>query len=115
MRIGPPAEPSLSLASSHPEPSRAPGSAEVEAGRGTGLPDSTPSFVSLLEGLGREVQRGESLVRSAVGAARAGAAVGPAELIALQAGVYRYGEAVDLASRLVDRATTAVKTVLQGQ
>jgi hypothetical protein len=41
--------------------------------------------------------------------------MGPGELIALQAGVYRYGEAVDLASRLVDRATTSVKTVLQGQ
>jgi hypothetical protein len=39
----------------------------------------------------------------------------PGDLIALQAGVYRYGEAVDLASRLVDRATSSVKTVLQGQ
>ena len=28
---------------------------------------------------------------------------------------YRYGEAVDLASRLVDRATASVKTVLQAQ
>jgi hypothetical protein len=61
------------------------------------------------------VANGESLVRSALGAARSAQAVGPAELIALQAGVYRYGEAVDLASRLVDRATSAVKTVLQGQ
>jgi hypothetical protein len=72
-------------------------------------------FASVLRGLGREVQRGEALVRTAIGAARGGRDVGPAELIALQAGVYRYGEAVDLASRLVDRATTTVKTVLQGQ
>jgi hypothetical protein len=61
------------------------------------------------------VASGESLVRSALGTARSAQAVGPGELIALQAGVYRYGEAVDLASRLVDRATSAVKTVLQGQ
>ncbi|HYP89268.1 MAG TPA: hypothetical protein VEQ59_13970 [Polyangiaceae bacterium] len=35
-------------------------------------------------------------------------------LIALQVGIYRYTEAVDLASKLVDRATNAVRTVLQG-
>jgi hypothetical protein len=61
------------------------------------------------------VERGERLVRSALGAARGGQAIGPAELIALQAGVYRYGESVDLVSRLVDRASTAVRSVLQGQ
>jgi hypothetical protein len=36
-------------------------------------------------------------------------------LIALQAGIYRYGETVDLAAKLVDKAGTDVKTVLQGQ
>jgi hypothetical protein len=71
------------------------------------------SFATLLAGLGREVHQGESLVRSAMGAGAAGA-LDPADLLALQAGVYRYGQAVDLASRLVDRATTAVKTVIQG-
>ncbi len=40
--------------------------------------------------------------------------LGPAELIALQAGVYRYSEAIDLASHLVNRATNGVKTVIQG-
>jgi hypothetical protein len=72
-------------------------------------------FAVVLRGLGREVERGEALVHTAIGAARGGRDVGPAELIALQAGVYRYGEAVDLASRLIDRAATSVKTVLQGQ
>lgn len=36
------------------------------------------------------------------------------ELIALQAGIYRYTEAVDLAAKLVDRSTSAVRTTLQG-
>ena len=72
-------------------------------------------FAVLLQSLGREVHQGESLVRSALGAARSGRALDAGDLIALQAGVYRYGEAVDLASRLIDRATSAVKTVLQGQ
>ncbi len=93
-------------------------------------PEAPSAFALVLQGIGREVQHGESLVRSALGAARSGVgasrgvggnsgtnsgSMGPGELIALQAGVYRYGEAVDLASRLVDRATSSVKTVLQGQ
>jgi hypothetical protein len=93
-------------------------------------PEAPSAFAMVLQGIGREMQHGESLVRSALGAARGGAgashgaaassgtaggSMSPGELIALQAGVYRYGEAVDLASRLVDRATSSVKTVLQGQ
>jgi hypothetical protein len=73
------------------------------------------SFAALLKGLGQEVQRGESLMRTALGAGRAGRELGTADLIVLQAGVYRYGEVVDVASRLVDRATSSVKTVLEGQ
>ncbi|HEX4448979.1 MAG TPA: hypothetical protein VH044_19700 [Polyangiaceae bacterium] len=80
-----------------------------------GVPDAASPFALLLRSLGREIHQGESLVRSALGAARGGHDLDAGDLIALQAGVYRYGEAVDLASRLVDRATTAVKTVLQGQ
>ena len=77
--------------------------------------DGPSPFARLVKGLGQEVQHGETAMRAAVGAARAGADLGPAELIALQAGVYRYSEAIDLASRLVDRATSGVKTVVQGQ
>jgi hypothetical protein len=75
------------------------------------------AFGVLLQSLAGEIRRGESLTRSALSMpalAGAGHAMGPAELIALQAGIYRYGEAVDLASRLVDRVTGAVKTVVQG-
>lgn len=71
-------------------------------------------FARLLHGLGSEVQRGERLVRGAVASA-SGGELSPASLIALQAGVYRYSEVVDLAARLVDHATTAIKTVVQNQ
>jgi hypothetical protein len=77
--------------------------------------NGSSEFSALLEGLGREVHQGEALVRSAVSSAAAGRVLGPAELIALQAGIYRYGEAIDLASRIVDRGTSAVRTVLQAQ
>lgn len=84
--------------------------APAPAGRGE---EAAPSpFARVLRGLGREVDRGEGIVRRALAG---GADLGPAELLALQAGVYRYSEAVDLSAKLVDRASSGVKTVLQGQ
>lgn len=77
-------------------------------------PSSPSPFARLLHGIGHDLKDGESLVRRAIASA-GGAELSPAALIALQAGVYRYSEAVDLASRLVDHATTALKTVVQGQ
>lgn len=76
-------------------------------------PPAEPSpFARILAGLGRECDRGEHLVEKAV---HGGKEIGNVELLALQAGVYRYSEAVDLSAKLVDRATNGVKTVLQGQ
>jgi hypothetical protein len=71
---------------------------------------SESSFERLLRGLGRQIEQGERAVRTAQSAS---ANLDAAELIALQAGIYRYGEAIDLAAKLVDRATSAVRTVLQ--
>ncbi|MBI2395388.1 MAG: hypothetical protein HYV09_37810 [Deltaproteobacteria bacterium] len=71
------------------------------------------SFGQVLRAMGEEARRGEALVERAVHAGAAGREISPAELIALQAGVYRWVEVVDLASKLVDRATQAAKTVTQ--
>jgi hypothetical protein len=76
--------------------------------------DQPSPFARLVRGLGQQVQSSETMVHQAIASARGGE-LGPAELIALQAGVYRYSEAVDLASRLIDHATGALKTVVQGQ
>ena len=79
----------------------------------TAAPAGEPSpFQRLLHGIGREVERGESTVRQAL---HAGGAMGAPELLALQAGVYRYSESVDLAAKLVDRASSGLKTIVQGQ
>lgn len=81
---------------------------------GVGPPADEPSpFAKILGGLGREVDRGEGLVDKALG--RSHGEMGNVELLALQAGVYRYSEVVDLSAKLVDRASSGVKTVLQGQ
>ncbi|MCB9590065.1 MAG: hypothetical protein H6718_31915 [Polyangiaceae bacterium] len=69
-------------------------------------------FKQALSALGGEIDRGEKTVKRALnGAQMGGLAAG--DLIALQAGIYRYSEAVDLAGKLVDRAGSAVKTTLQ--
>jgi len=80
---------------------------------GIAQPGAT-SFVEILRGLGREINRGEKTMRGAVESMQPGADLGPTQLLALQAGVYRYSEAIDLTSRLVDRAVGGVKTIVQG-
>ena len=79
----------------------------------SGAPTAKPSgasFAKALKGIGGAVDRGEALI---TGAARGNlGGLDSAQLIALQAGIYRYSEAVDLVAKLVDRASNAVKTVI---
>ena len=112
MSIAPIREPSFPA----PVPVATPSSTSLAGpSRSPEAPVEGPSpFARLLHGLGAEVQRGETLVRGAVASA-SGGELSTTALIALQAGVYRYSEVVDLAARLVDHATTALKTVVQNQ
>jgi type III secretion system YscI/HrpB-like protein len=73
------------------------------------------AFTRLLEGLGRELHSGEVLAERAIRGGSGSASMSPETLLALQAGIYRYSEAVDLVTKLVDRAAQAVKTTLQNQ
>lgn len=103
----------MHIGESRPPP-KAPPAIEPKSAKAEGPPsgDDEPSpFAKVLRGLGNEVDRGEKMVRHALH----GGDLGPGELLALQAGVYRYSEAVDLSAKLVDRATNGVKTVIQGQ
>jgi hypothetical protein len=80
-------------------------------------PTQSPAarFGQLLRGLGHELDRGEALVERAIHGGASAGGMSPQALIALQAGIYRYVEAVDLVTKLVDRGTQAVKTTLQNQ
>jgi hypothetical protein len=73
------------------------------------------SFGQVLRGLAGELDRGEALTERAIRGGGSQSGMSPDALIALQAGVYRYSEAVDLVTKLVDRGTQAVKTTLQNQ
>jgi hypothetical protein len=75
---------------------------------------SSSAFAGVLQSLANELGRGDAEVRTTFASLRAGMQMGPAELIALQDNVYRYSEAVELTSHLVDRTTGGIKTVLQG-
>ena len=75
------------------------------------LDPETPPVSQALRALGRQIDVGEKLVQRAL--APGAAQLSAAELIALQAGIYRYSEAVDLAAKLIDRAGAAVRTTLQ--
>lgn len=103
----------MHIGESRPPPQvHAPEPRSTESPPAAASSDDAPSpFARILRGLGREVDRGEHMVRNALH----GGDLGPGELLALQAGVYRYSEAVDLSAKLVDRATNGVKTVIQGQ
>lgn len=72
-----------------------------------------PSFKEVLTRLGKQMDEGERSIHSAMEAAPT---MGPGgELLTLQAGVYRYTETFELAAKMVDKATSAIKTTLQGQ
>ena|SRR5690349_18919346 len=83
---------------------------------GTEAPAAPPpsasgaAFAQALHGIGGAIDRGEALIARATHGSMAG--LDSAQLIALQAGIYRYSEAVDLVAKLVDRASSAVKTVV---
>ena len=72
---------------------------------------SSSTFASVLRAIGKETQRGEATLQRALVAPPD---LSVAELLALQAGVYRYVETVDLASKLIDRATQSIRSVTQG-
>ncbi len=79
-------------------------------------PTDEPSPV--LDAIGdavRSIGRGERFVDGAIARARRGKDLEPGQLLALQAGVYRYTQELELAAKLVDKATGAVKQTLQSQ
>jgi hypothetical protein len=103
MRIAFPSEMGPPSTAAAPMPASAPAP--------VGGPPKAPSeFARLMGHLGRTLDQGERTVERA---AHGGSGLGAAELLALQSGIYRYVELVDLTTKLVDRAVGAVKTTLQ--
>lgn len=68
-----------------------------------------------IEGAADSLVRGQRFVDGALRRAMRGRELSPQRLLALQAGVYRYTQEMELASKVVDKATGAVKQTLQSQ
>ncbi len=76
--------------------------------------DPRSDFASVLRTMSRAVDHAENAVRARMHSWKSADEWSGGDLLALQANAYRYGEIVDVASRLVDRAASGEKTVLQG-
>jgi len=77
----------------------------------TARPERPSAFERLARGLGTAIDQGEELVgKAALGRFER---MDAATLIAVQAGIYRYSEAIELATKLVDRTTSTARTVLE--
>jgi hypothetical protein len=72
-------------------------------------------FLTAVRDAGHRIMRGERTVDRAIQKARAGHVFRHEELLALQSGVYRYTQELELASKVVDKATGAVRHTLQSQ
>jgi hypothetical protein len=98
-----------------PTPLMGPARAPPTPARATHDDPGASPFARLVRGFSSEADRGEASVRSVVAAGHANVPLDPTSLLALQARIYRYGETMDLAAQLVDKASTGVKTIVQGQ
>jgi hypothetical protein len=93
-----------------PLPNPSPRSAPERNSAAASAPET--SFRDVLTKLGQRIDSGEKAIDRAV---HAPATASSAELIALQTQVYRYSETLDLAAKVVDKVSSGVKTVMQGQ
>lgn len=75
---------------------------------------ATTSFADALRGAASSLSEGQTRIDRAIRRGSRGE-TDPGHLLALQAGVYRYTQELELASKLVDKATGALKQTLQSQ
>lgn len=80
-----------------------------------GAPGAGEGPWALVRQAAHSIGRGERLLDRAVRAARRGHVFDHGELLALQAGVYRHTQELELAGKLVDKSTSAVRNLLSSQ
>jgi hypothetical protein len=85
----------------------------IETGAGPSAPASGSSFREALRDAAHEMASHEATLDRVL--SRRGAPLGPEQLLALQATVHRYSQEVELAAKLTDKLTGAVRQVLTSQ
>lgn len=81
----------------------------------TAAPADTSGFRDALREAARSLASGEATLDASVARLSHGRSLSPEELIALQATVYRYATEVEMAAKLTDKLTSAVRTALTSQ
>lgn len=84
----------------------------MAAARGAREGPGEPSFVT---GVLRGVAEGQREMDRIIRLARSGRSFSPAELLGFQARIYRLSQELDLASKLVEKATSGVKQAMSTQ
>lgn len=87
------------------------------ASSGSPSSDAAPAldFRAALHAGAESVCRGEAALDAAISRLGRGGTMAPEELIALQAAAYRHATEVELAAKLVDKLSGAVRTTLTSQ
>jgi hypothetical protein len=88
----------------------------AETARGAAAPAAAaPAAVGRARAWLERVARAESEIDALLEAAARGKTFSPGELLALEAGVFRYAQTVEIVSRVTDRLVGAVKQTLGAQ
>lgn len=78
-------------------------------------PPAPPAAIAWLKQANAELVEGEQAIGRILGAAMAGKAVSNVELLALQAGMYRYTITIDLVSKVIAGLVDGLKTLWKVQ
>lgn len=110
----PPKEPGAAAPQSHAAPTRA--TAGVACAEGTGTVSGAPPVTRAEAArVAERVLQAQQKLEKVLELAQSGKTFTSAELIALQAHVYGASQEIDLAGKVVEKATTGLKTLLQTQ
>lgn len=77
--------------------------------------EAPATFRGWLRETAHSLAQGDRMLATVVARGPSAPPLDTAALLSLQAGVYRYTQELELAGRVVDRTTQAVKTTLQSQ
>jgi hypothetical protein len=72
---------------------------------------TTEGLAKLLE----DIEKGEGVMNKLIKSASSGKSFSNAELIALQAGMYKYTQELELTGKVVEKATSGLKDTLKTQ
>lgn len=76
------------------------------------MPTARPARGSPVRAVLERLASAENRLDAVLGAAARGKTFSPAELLALQSGVFRYAQTVEVVSRVADRLVGAVKQTM---